>query len=169
MAGAFAGVGWETPRLLEAMWQAPELYFDAISQVHLDRFTRGRVALLGDAGYGATVGGLGSGLAVVGAYVLAGELAAAGGDYRAAFARYEAQIRDYAKDCQKLVSRGCPFLAPRTRAAMWRRNQIYRVLAARPLAGFLNRLTTKAASAITLGDYPAEMAQASRDRAQAAA
>ncbi len=155
LAGIFAGVGWEVPRLLDAMWDTPELYFDAISQVHIDRLCNGRVVLLGDAGYGATVGGLGTGLAIVCSYVLAGELAAAGGDYRLAFARYEEQIRDYAQGCQKLAAGAGPFLAPRTRAAIWRRNQMYRMLALPPLAGLFNTMTTKAASAITLEDYPA--------------
>ncbi len=154
VADTFAGVGWEVPRLIAAMWEAPDLYFDAISQIHIDRFSQGRVVLLGDAGYGATVGGLGTGLAIVGAYVLAGELATAGGDHRAAFTRYEDQIRDYARGCQKTAEGAGPFLAPRTRAAIWRRNQIYRLLSARPLNGFLNRLTTKAASNIALKDYP---------------
>ena len=153
VADVYAGVGWEVPRLIDAMWQAPDLYFDSISQIHIDRFSQGRVVLLGDAGYGATVGGLGSGLAIVCAYVLAGELAAARGDYRAAFFHYEDQIRDYARGCQKTAEGVGPFLAPRTRAAIWRRNLMYRMLSARPLAGFLNTLTTKAASAITLKDY----------------
>jgi 2-polyprenyl-6-methoxyphenol hydroxylase-like FAD-dependent oxidoreductase len=113
------------------------------------------VVLLGDAGYGATSGGLGTGLAVVCAYVLAGELAAAGGDHGAAFARYEARIRDYATGCQKLAEGAGPFLAPATASQLWRRNLMYRMLSARSLAGFFNKMTTRAASAITLPSYPA--------------
>ncbi|WP_210435218.1 hypothetical protein [Saccharopolyspora sp. ASAGF58] len=60
--------------------------------------------MLGDAGYGATLGGLGSGQALVAAYVLAGELAAADGDHRTAFVRYEHQIKDFARGCQKAAN-----------------------------------------------------------------
>ncbi|MFE0737015.1 FAD-dependent monooxygenase [Streptomyces sp. NPDC058855] len=89
LAERFAGVGWETPRLLRAMRTAPDFFFDAMGQVRLDSWSRGRVALLGDAGHCATpLTGLGTSLALVGAYVLAGELGAARGDHRAAFARY---------------------------------------------------------------------------------
>jgi 2-polyprenyl-6-methoxyphenol hydroxylase-like FAD-dependent oxidoreductase len=154
LAETFRGMQWHVPRLIEAMWDVPDLYFDTISQVHIDHFSSGRVVLLGDAGYGATVGGLGTGLAIVCAYVLAGELAAANGDYRTAFTRYEDEIRDYGRGCQKIGDGVGPFLAPRTRAAIWRRNQMYRLLSLGPLVGVFNRLTTKAASAITLKGYP---------------
>jgi len=83
--------------LIEEMWDAPYVYFDSISRIDMDSWSKDRVVLLGDAGFGATVGGLGTGCAMVGAYVLAGELAAAGGDHRTAFARYQAEIRDYVR------------------------------------------------------------------------
>jgi 2-polyprenyl-6-methoxyphenol hydroxylase-like FAD-dependent oxidoreductase len=153
LADVYADVGWEVPRLIEAMWDAPDLYFDSISRIDMDHWSKGRVVLLGDAGYGATVGGMGTGTAIVGAYVLAGELAAAGGDHRTAFARYEAEIRDYAKGCQKLAKNAGPFLAPPTRWKIWRRNQVYRMLSSRALSGVFNKMTKKAASAITLKDY----------------
>lgn len=77
----FAGLGWEVPRLLAELGDAPTFYFDSITQLRMDTWSRGRVTLVGDAGYcpGPAVGGSTS-LAMVGAYVLAGELAAAGGD-----------------------------------------------------------------------------------------
>ncbi|MGA9521766.1 MAG: FAD-dependent monooxygenase [Myxococcaceae bacterium] len=153
LADTYAGVGWEVPRVLEALRDARSLYFDSISQIHMDRVIKGRVALLGDAGFGATMGGLGTGLAVVGAYVLAGELAAAGGDHQVGFARYQAGFSSYARGCQKLANGAGAFLAPRTERDIRRRNRAYRVLASRPLAGLLNWMTTRAARAITLRDY----------------
>jgi 2-polyprenyl-6-methoxyphenol hydroxylase-like FAD-dependent oxidoreductase len=86
-------VGWHVPGLLEQMPDAADFYFDSVSQVHLDRWSTGRVALVGDAGYAAGPGGNGTGTAVIAAYVLAGELAAARGDHRVAFARYEQLLR----------------------------------------------------------------------------
>ena len=90
----YSGVGWELPRLLDELEQADDLYLDSISQVAMRSWTRGRVSLVGDAGYspGPAVGG-GTSLAVLGAYVLAAELAAAGPDLASGLAAYEAAIR----------------------------------------------------------------------------
>jgi 2-polyprenyl-6-methoxyphenol hydroxylase-like FAD-dependent oxidoreductase len=88
--------GWEFPRLLEEMRGASDFYFDDVSQIRMDRWSNGRVALVGDAACGPTlITGQGTSMALVGAYVLAGELASAGGDYRTAFARYEQECRRY--------------------------------------------------------------------------
>ncbi|MFI9776501.1 FAD-dependent monooxygenase [Streptomyces sp. NPDC051956] len=155
LAERFAGMGWEAPRVLEALEDADDLYFDAIAQIHVDRLTKGRVVLLGDAGYGATMGGMGTGVAIVGAYVLAGELALAGGDHRTAFAAYEAQIGDFAKGCQKISGNAGPFFAPPTERKIRSRDRMYRLLSSRLMAGFFKRLTEKAATALDLKDYPA--------------
>jgi 2-polyprenyl-6-methoxyphenol hydroxylase-like FAD-dependent oxidoreductase len=97
-----AGLGWEMPRLLEAMWQAPDFYFDAMAQVKLDSWARGRVTLLGDAGYCATpMSGQGTSLALVGAYVLAEEIAR---DPAGALAAYEARMRPFAELNQALAT-----------------------------------------------------------------
>jgi 2-polyprenyl-6-methoxyphenol hydroxylase-like FAD-dependent oxidoreductase len=153
VAGRFAGMGWHAPEALAALRESRPLYFDALAQIRMDGFVRGRVALVGDAAYGATLGGLGTGLAMVGAYVLAGELAAAGGDHRLGFTNYQREIMSYARGCQKLADGAGPFLAPRTKGEIRRRNLTYRVLSSRLLAGFFNGLTTKAARAITLKAY----------------
>lgn len=103
LAGAYAGEGWEVPRLLAEMDGAPDFYFDSVSQVHMDRWSKGRVALVGDAACCASpASGQGTSLALVGAYVLAGELAAAGGDHVAAFAAYERRMRPFAERNQSL-------------------------------------------------------------------
>ncbi|MEV5239436.1 FAD-dependent monooxygenase [Streptomyces cinnamoneus] len=112
VAEAFAGVGWDVPRLLETLKGADDLYFDSISRADVPRWSHGRVALIGDAACGATIGGMGTGTAVVAAYVLAGELAAADGDHAPAFARYEELLREYAQGCQKGGDRTGKFLAP---------------------------------------------------------
>nr|WP_042186330.1 FAD-dependent monooxygenase [Kibdelosporangium sp. MJ126-NF4]CEL17211.1 Oxidoreductase [Kibdelosporangium sp. MJ126-NF4]CTQ91559.1 Oxidoreductase [Kibdelosporangium sp. MJ126-NF4] len=151
VADAYANVGWETPRLLAAMERTDDLYFDSISTIHMDRFSKGRVVLLGDAGFGGTCGGMGTGAALVCAYVLAGELARA--DYRTAFARYESLVRPYVTGCQKSATRAGSFLAPRTSGQIWRRNKMYSLLSKPMLTNFFNKLTTKAASAISLPDY----------------
>lgn len=104
MADALAGGGWVLPELLETMWAAPDFHFDSMAQVHMDSWSKGRVVLLGDAGYcGSPLSGQGTSMAIVGAYVLAGELKAAAGDHRAAFANYEKELRGYVAANQELA------------------------------------------------------------------
>ncbi len=99
-----ADAGWELPRALKYMWDAADFHFDSMSQIHLDRWSRGRVALLGDAGYcGSPLSGQGTSMAMAGAYVLAGELKAAAGDHRRAFAAYEEELREYVEWSQRLA------------------------------------------------------------------
>jgi 2-polyprenyl-6-methoxyphenol hydroxylase-like FAD-dependent oxidoreductase len=147
---AYAGGGWRIPELLAALDDASYVYVDSISRVFVDRYSTGRIALLGDAGYGSTLAGFGTGLAVVGAYVLAGELLAAGGDHLTAFRRYEEVFRGYAK----IGEQGRPgaFLAPRTRLGMRARNTMFRTA---PLMRAMGWLTDRFATAVELRDYPA--------------
>ncbi|MEK2473245.1 FAD-dependent monooxygenase [Streptomyces noursei] len=96
VADRMAALRWETPRLLKALWEASDFYSDAMTQVHMDRWSHGRTVLLGDAGYCASpLSGQGTGLALVGAHVLAAALRGAGDDHRAAFARYEERMRPF--------------------------------------------------------------------------
>jgi 2-polyprenyl-6-methoxyphenol hydroxylase-like FAD-dependent oxidoreductase len=150
----FAGGGWETPRLLEAAPHATDFYFDSVSQVHVDGWSRGRTVLLGDAAYcPSPLSGMGTGLAVVGAYVLAGELAAAGGDHRVAFPRYEAAMREYAKGCQKVGQGVAKWMVPENRFVAWFMNQNYKVMPYLPWKGLMVRSIRKTASNIDLTRY----------------
>lgn len=103
-AQRYAGLGWEVPHLLDGLAKAPEVYFDSIAQVHLDSYSRGRVCLTGDAAWCASPrSGMGTTLAVVGAYVLAHEMRSAGEDYPAAFGQYQRVLAPYVARCQKLA------------------------------------------------------------------
>jgi 2-polyprenyl-6-methoxyphenol hydroxylase-like FAD-dependent oxidoreductase len=153
VASAFDGVGWHVPSLLEQMPEAADFYFDSVSQVHLDRWSAGRVALIGDAGYAAGPGGNGTGTAVIAAYLLAGELAAADGDYRVAFARYEQLLRPYVARGQKQARGGAAFLAPATAKKISQRDRFFRMLAYLPAKGFIRYMSTRTATAIRLPDY----------------
>jgi 2-polyprenyl-6-methoxyphenol hydroxylase-like FAD-dependent oxidoreductase len=93
---AFARHGWQVPRLLEAMTEADDFYFGSTCQVHLDRWSHDRVALVGDAGYcAAPTSGMGTSQALIGTRTLARRLAEAGSDHRTAFTAYEAELRPY--------------------------------------------------------------------------
>ncbi|GAB7033424.1 hypothetical protein JCM4914_48850 [Streptomyces platensis subsp. malvinus] len=122
IARAYEGAGWRTPELIDTLWEADELYFDSLSRVDVPCWSTGRIALLGDAAYGATLGGMGTGSAIIGAYVLAGELAASPDDHSAAFARYESRLRPYVTQCQEGGRGTGAFLAPTTQEAIDARN-----------------------------------------------
>ncbi|RST08679.1 FAD-dependent oxidoreductase [Streptomyces sp. WAC07149] len=107
VAERFADEGWEVSRLLKEMDAAQEFFFDSNAQVEMDSWSSGRVVLLGDAGYCAgPTSGRGTSQALIGAYLLAGELAAREGDHTAAFAAYEQQMRPYVAEHQALGREG---------------------------------------------------------------
>ncbi|WAL69622.1 FAD-dependent monooxygenase [Amycolatopsis cynarae] len=149
----FRGLGWQVPTLLEGLDKADDLYFDSLCQMRLEHYSHGRVVLLGDAAWGAGPGGGGTGLAMMAAYVLAGELAAAGGDHRIAFARYEQEVRAAAEAGLKQAKGAGPFLAPATEAKIRSRNRAYRFLGRQPLLGLFRRMALKAANTLSLKDY----------------
>jgi 2-polyprenyl-6-methoxyphenol hydroxylase-like FAD-dependent oxidoreductase len=150
VADAYRGMGWRTPEVLDRLAGASEFYLDSISQSSVPSYSRGRVVLLGDSAYGNTLGGFGTGLAVVGAYVLAGELMLARGDHRRAFARYQELFTPYAKSA-KSVNAG-PFLAPPNKFRMWGVNATFN---SRLLMKLMMRMTDNFATDIELLDYPA--------------
>jgi 2-polyprenyl-6-methoxyphenol hydroxylase-like FAD-dependent oxidoreductase len=98
-----AGMGWLTPRILAHADDAPDFYLDQVAQVVMDRWSDGRVGLLGDAAFSPSpMSGQGTGLALVGAYLLAGELAAADWDPQAGFAGYERRMRAFVEANQEI-------------------------------------------------------------------
>ena len=121
----YAGMRWRVPAVLAALDDAPDLYFDQICRVDLPHWSKGRVALVGDAACGATIGGQGNGTALVAAYALAGELAAAAGDHTIAFARYEQRIAKFARGTQKGGDTTGRFLAPKTARGLRIRNGMH--------------------------------------------
>ncbi|MFE2168352.1 FAD-dependent monooxygenase [Streptomyces sp. NPDC059447] len=154
LAEQFAGTGWESDRLLREMRYAPDFYFDSVGQVRMDSWSRGRVALVGDAAYcPSSLSGMGSGLALVGAYVLAGELAAAGGDHRVAFGRYEEALRKYAEGCQKMGDGVAGLMVPGSRFMAGLLNRYYKVMPYLPGSNMAAKIARKTAENITLRDY----------------
>lgn len=145
----FADMGWHAPRMLTDLAGFDDIHLDSISQVRMNgAYTRGRVALIGDAAYGNTLAGFGTGLAVVGAYVLAGELASAAGDHVTAFTNYDRIMKRYAKIAGN--SNAGPFLAPKTARGIKARNWF---LGSRMFTLML-KYGDKAANDIDLIDYP---------------
>lgn len=150
IAERLAGLGWHVPYLLSTLADAPELYFDSISRVRVPAWHSGRTALLGDAAWGVTLGGMGVGTGLVGGYVLAGELAAAAGDHRVAFPAYEQRMRRYAAAWQRGANPG-RFLAPASAAGLWLRNTMFRTqMVQRMLVSSSRSIATTS----DLPDYP---------------
>lgn len=148
VSSAFAGMGWAIPTLLAGMAEADDFYFDTVSQIRMPSFARGRVALVGDAGYCASVmSGMGTSLALVGAYVLAGELAAAEGDHKRAFPVYQREMRDMIDQSQALAVNNRQWFLPSTEADIEHRT---RMLAESDLA---TAGQYSASRAVSLKDY----------------
>jgi 2-polyprenyl-6-methoxyphenol hydroxylase-like FAD-dependent oxidoreductase len=153
VAQAFASDRWEVPRMLDAMGDAPDFYFDRISQIHMDTWSNGRVVLLGDAAHCASpLAGNGTSLALVGGYVLAGELASHG-DHTTAFGRYENAMREYVQRCQGFARDGASYLLPRSRTRLWIRDRLIGALPYLPGKDLLTRGFQKAVNAVQLEDY----------------
>ncbi|OYN77479.1 FAD-binding domain [Mycolicibacterium sphagni] len=134
----FADAGWECPQILAALDDVDDLYFDVVSQIKMDRWSRGRILLTGDAAACVSLlAGEGTGLAITESYVLAGELARANNDYRGAFDAYEARIRDLIEDKQVGARKFISFFTPRTRLGIRTRNAAMRALKIRPVADLL--------------------------------
>lgn len=130
----FATAGWECPQILEAFDNCDDFYFDRVSQIQMDPhtglWTRGRVTLLGDAAFCVSLlAGQGSALAMVAAYILAGELHRAKGDYVAAFRRYQDLFGPFVLKKQRAALRFAGTFAPRSRFALFLRNQIFNLMA----------------------------------------
>jgi 2-polyprenyl-6-methoxyphenol hydroxylase-like FAD-dependent oxidoreductase len=150
----FAQDGWEVPRLIELMNQAPDFYLDSVSQVKMDRWSKGRSVLLGDAAYCASpLSGMGTGMAVVGAYVLAGELMEAEGNPGVAFERYERLMRGFVKQCQEIADGGTDWFVPRTRFRLWLSNQMWRVLPYTPWKNMMIEVPLRIGNSVSLKDY----------------
>jgi 2-polyprenyl-6-methoxyphenol hydroxylase-like FAD-dependent oxidoreductase len=126
----YARGAWECPKILAELARADTIYLDRVSQIRMQNWTRGRVALVGDAAFCASLlAGQGSALAMISAYVMAGELATACGRYQEAFARYETLLRDFISAKQNAAERFAGAFAPRTRAGLLFRNQVIRAFA----------------------------------------
>lgn len=111
----FSDMGWECPAILSALECADGVYFDSISQIRMDAWTKGRVALLGDAAAcPSLIAGEGAGFALAEAYVLAGEIHERRADLNLALTRYEERIKPFVSRKQKSAERLVPSFVPKT-------------------------------------------------------
>lgn len=154
-AEMFEGVdAWIIPQLVEEMRKAEDLFFDSVSQIIMPTWSKGRVVLAGDAAHATSFwSGQGSSVALVGAYILAGELASKP-DHASAFAAYEALARPFVELNQGLVKVGTTFLRPDTQEELDARNETLRAFAAHPQeVNAVEEESREAHVALTLPDY----------------
>lgn len=149
----FRDAGWEAPRILADLDDTDDIYFESIAQVHAPRWSRGRFVLLGDAAWCASpISGMGTSLALVGAYVLAGELAAHV-HHRDAFAGYDRIMRPYVNQAQKLIPGGPRLAHPRTRLGIKAFHLALRIAASPLVVKLANQVFSPPADKIDLPDY----------------
>lgn len=160
LRAAFSGMPADVDRWLQEVEHAPTFYFDAITQLELTNWSRGRATLVGDAGYcpGPAVGGSTS-LAVYGAYVLAGEIANAGGDHVVAFPRYERTMMPSVLGSRSLARVNAKTLVPGNRWGVMALIGLARAVSVLPLGvtqalARLNRRGIRLYDSMPLPDYP---------------
>lgn len=154
---AFADMGWEVPRLLAEMENAPDFYFDSIAQIHMPQWTKERTALVGDAAYGPSpLTGQGTSAALIGAYVLAGELAEASGDYKTAFRQYDKLLRNFIKQNQDIAKMSASIMGSDSSWLAWLHKYLMKIMPDSWIS-FLKKIglkrITKAANSIALKNY----------------
>jgi len=136
LAHAHVGGGWRLPELLDRVRAAGDLWLDSVSQVRMDRWSNGRVVLVGDAASSVSLFGDGTTLAMAGAHTLAGELAATPADPPSAFARYEAKHRTLTDPRQGAIGTAARLIVPATRTGIAVRNLASRLWPAAAAAGW---------------------------------
>ncbi len=153
--------GWKIPELLGRMEGATDFFLDSVSQIRMNRWSKGRIALVGDAAYCPTLlSGFGAQLALAGAYTLAGELMRAEGDFDRAYAAYEEKLRPYVAEKQKSPTQSARFI-PGSEFGVWLGHQVIRLLN----VPFVSKLVFKTSygglvqEPFTLPDYEAERGQ----------
>jgi 2-polyprenyl-6-methoxyphenol hydroxylase-like FAD-dependent oxidoreductase len=120
----FSDVGWRTPALLDDVKQSGTFYFDKLCQTKMPSWTKGRIALVGDAAYCASpAAGRGGSLAIDGAAALAEAFEKCQGDFELAFQEYNRSFRPFIEEIQAQVAEtGIDFFIPRTADAIRARN-----------------------------------------------
>jgi 2-polyprenyl-6-methoxyphenol hydroxylase-like FAD-dependent oxidoreductase len=124
----FAHIGWESAQIAELLHSVDRPYFDRVSQIRMPRWCTSRIALVGDAAYcPSLLAGEGASLAILGAYVLAGELAV-NESHAIALARYRDKLRHFLRRKQDAAERFAASFAPKTRLGLLLRNELSRAL-----------------------------------------
>lgn len=120
VSSIYSDAEWETPKILKSMNLASEFYFDEVKQIRMDKWFKDRVIVIGDAAYSPCLAsGQGTSMALVGAYLLAGELFLANGDYATAFPKYEKAMKPFVDMNQRLGEAIIEHMIPKGKVEPW--------------------------------------------------
>jgi 2-polyprenyl-6-methoxyphenol hydroxylase-like FAD-dependent oxidoreductase len=137
--------GWECPHILAALDNCTHVHFDNVSQIRMNTWSSGRAVLVGDAAFGSSIlAEQGSELALIGAYVLAGELAKAEEVPELGFENYERLLRSFVMDQQELAEQFIHLLVPKTLVGLLLRNQLTKAISPRLLKRIILEKTVNA-------------------------
>ncbi|MFJ2839466.1 FAD-dependent monooxygenase [Nocardia sp. NPDC087230] len=129
-----ADAGWHAPEVLAAMETTTDFYFDELARVDVPELSVGRVTLVGDAGYcGSPMTGMGTAMAIVGAYVLAAEIAATPDDPAGAQQRYQDKITPFLAKAKEIPGGGIAMMIPKTPLMTRLAKTNVRVMMSRPM------------------------------------
>ncbi|MFI5776308.1 FAD-dependent monooxygenase [Nocardia sp. NPDC051570] len=149
-----ADAGWKAPQILDEMSRTPDFYFDELARIDMPSLSSGRVTLLGDAGFcGSPMTGMGTAMAIVGAYVLAGELAASPGDMPGALARYEEKITPFLDKAKELPGGGIKAICPKSKLGLRMGRIGMRLMTSRVLSPLARKMFTPRTEDYVLPTY----------------
>ncbi|KAL8992630.1 MAG: hypothetical protein Q9169_006951 [Polycauliona sp. 2 TL-2023] len=151
----FQGTGWQTGRLIDGMQSAENFYCQEVVQIHSDTWSKGRVVLLGDAGYcPSPLSGMGTTAAFVGAYVLVGEITRHSEDLRLAFDNYHRKLRPFVEEIQKFNPAKIRFGYPKTQWGIAVVHFIVGLMCFFRIPWLIARLSPEEKAGWRLPDYP---------------
>ncbi|GAB2513143.1 FAD-dependent monooxygenase [Nocardia heshunensis] len=148
------GAGWKASTILEAMTTTPDFYFDQLARIDVPELSSGRVTLLGDAGYcGSPLTGMGTAMAIVGAYILAGEIASTPGDLGRAQARYQELVTPFLDKAKELPGGGIKMMLPTTRFGAAAARMNWRLMTSKVMLPLTKKLFAPATADYVLPNY----------------
>lgn len=125
----FIDIGWKCKELLSEIETTKDFYFDSVSQIKMEEWSKGRITLVGDAcDCPSLLSGKGSTLAMVGSYILAGELKEADGNYKIAFDNYEKILKPFMNKKQKSAQAFAKSFVPKNNFGIWLRNKAFKLI-----------------------------------------
>ncbi|KAI0815857.1 oxidoreductase [Xylaria sp. FL0064] len=139
LARRYENVGWKVPQMLEGLMEADDLYAGEICQVKAPHLHKGRFVMVGDAGYASGITGVGTSLAMAGAYVLAGEISEHGNDIAAGLRGYEQRMRPLIDELGQQPRFVTTFMAPQTAWGIWLRNNIFAFILWNGILNYIQR------------------------------
>ncbi|KAI0145627.1 oxidoreductase [Xylariaceae sp. FL1272] len=144
LAQRYENSGWKDTHVLKALMEADDLYASEVMQVKAPHLYKGRFVMVGDAGYATGLTGVGTSLAMAGAYVLAGEISMHGEDIAAGLRGYEERMKALVDEVGQMPRFLTTVIAPQTAWGIWLRNNIFAFVMWTGVLDIITRFTASA-------------------------